>query len=246
MQQSTPLPHHPPSHQPPQSQPPQQQQQAHHRQQQQRKTTPLAAANTVAHAPPPPLPAQAPSSPRALAGFNTRSPGIGSGAVGTPASIAHSCDIVIEALDRQAQLQFQSQGDAPSSATPAAAAQNPSPEAIAAATEASSFRDEVQTLRKYLSLIERVRRAKTTRLEFEEDFWQTVLVVLRRCCDCLARLCGMLADFEAELLLRSKVSKEVKAKAEGRGWVELAMEEMRGEVGLHKDVLKMSLQVVHL
>jgi len=198
---------------------------------------------------PPPVPSSAPPPPppASFASSNVRA--------STPASIAHSCDIVIEALGRQLALQSQSTADTPHPTTTTGNYNSKTQH------QTSLFRSEILQLRKFLALIERVRRAKPSRLEFEEDFWQTVLCMLRRCCDCLARLCGVLADLEAWSVGRgahhrgdplprppTQASRTRSPHAPTRLSFESTSEmgRLRGDVGVYTQALKMSLQTVHL
>ena len=141
-------------------------------------------------------------------------------ALGSPSSIAHLCDIVIETLRRFAETTG-SAGDA-----------------------VEAFRSEVQTLRKFLDLIERVHRAKPPRLRFEEEHWRDVKVLLERCRRTLSRLCKLLANMEAE-------DQQAAVQDQTRGSRPLDMEipalsALRAHISFYTHTLQMSLQTVNL
>ena len=134
--------------------------------------------------------------------------------VGSPA-IAHLCDVILESL--------RSFGNA--------------------AADFTAFRGEVQTLRRFLDLIERIRQANAPRTSFEEEHFNDVEALLERCRDTLKRLCEILADLKAKYhraapqdalqqALRSMQNSETVA--------------LRGRIGFYVQCLQMSLHVVKL
>ncbi len=140
--------------------------------------------------------------------------------VGSPTPrIAHLCDVVLENL--------RSLADASVSANDAVKA----------------FRSEIQSFRKFLDLIERVRRANPPRMAFEEDHFNDVKALLDRCRATLSRLCELLAamkgkDYEAA---SSDPSRELR-------WDSNAPEisALRTRMGFYTQTLQMSLQTVKL
>lgn len=134
--------------------------------------------------------------------------------VGNPA-IAHLCDVILETL--------RSFGNA--------------------AADFTAFRGEVQTLRKFLDLIERIRTANEPRTPFEEEHCSDLETLLERCRGTLARLCEILAELKAryhraapqdalQQALRSMQNPETVA--------------LRGRIGFYIQSLQMSLQTVKL
>ena len=134
--------------------------------------------------------------------------------VGNPA-IAHSCDVILEIL--------RSFGNA--------------------AADFTAFRGEVQTLRKFLDLIERIRVANAPRTSFEQEHFSDVETLLERCRATLSRLCEILADLKAryhraapqdalQQALRSMQNPETVA--------------LRARIGFYIQSLQMSLQTVKL
>ncbi len=134
----------------------------------------------------------------------------------TTTSLANFSDIVLETLKRF-------------SSTPTSAV--------------SAFSTEIATLRKFLDLVERVRRAKLSRVEFEENHWRDVNALLERCRGTFGRLFGLLADLEAG-------DPEAPADAVERGsrWNERVgeMEILRGHVVLYTRTLQATLQTINL
>lgn len=112
-----------------------------------------------------------------------------------------------------------------------------------AAADFTAFRGEVQTLRRFLDLIERIRRANAPRTPFEEEHFSDMEALLERCRDTLARLCDILANLKAKYhraapqdalqqALRSMQNSETVA--------------LRARIGLYVQSLQMSLHVVKL
>ena len=135
-------------------------------------------------------------------------------AVGSPA-IAHLCDVVLETL--------RSFGNA--------------------SAEFTSFRGEVQTLRKFLDLIQRIRTANAPRTSFEEEHFSDIETLLERCRITLSRLCEILTDVKARYhratpqdalhqTLRHMQNPEIVA--------------LRARIGFYVQTLQMSLQTVKL
>lgn len=112
-----------------------------------------------------------------------------------------------------------------------------------AANDVTVFRSEVQTLRKFLDLIEKIIRANQARMAFEEEHFGDVNVLLDRCRASLTRLCEIFADFRVKYqkaapqralqeVLRDMQSREILA--------------LRARVGFYVQSLQMSLQTVKL
>ena len=139
--------------------------------------------------------------------------------LGSTTSIAHLCDVVIETIRRFAESS--------KSASDAVAA----------------FRNEVQTLRRFLDLIERVHRAKPPRLGFEEEHWKDVKVLLARCRRTLSRLCKLLANLEAEdhEAARENLSRESQFDLQIP-----SVSALRAHIIFYTKTLQMSLQTVNL
>lgn len=112
-----------------------------------------------------------------------------------------------------------------------------------AADDVNALRSEVQTLRKFLDLIEKILRAKQARMAFEEEHFNDVTVLLDRCRASLSRLCEIFADLKAtyqrstpqtalQQLVRDMQSREILA--------------LRARIGFYVQSLQMSLQTVKL
>lgn len=109
-------------------------------------------------------------------------------------------------------------------------------------TSIHTFISEIQDLRKFLDLIERVRRAKSLRLPFEEDHWAAIRVLLERCRRTLSRLCKFLAGLEAE-------ERKAGLNGMGKGGWDMDVPEiqtLRGQCGFYVQTLQMSLKTVNL
>lgn len=142
--------------------------------------------------------------------------------VGSPTPrIAHLCDVVLENLRSLAD-----------------------PSSVSADNDAvKAFRNEIQAFRKFLDLIERVRRANTPRMAFEEDHVDDIKALLDRCLATLSRLCELLAG------MRGK-NYEAASPGSSRGlrWDLNAPEisALRTRMGFYTQTLQMSLQTVNL
>ena len=148
--------------------------------------------------------------------------------VGSPTPrIAHLCDVVLENL--------RSLAADPSSSL---SADNHNNDAVKA------FRNEIQTFRKFLDLIERVRRANAPRMAFEEDHVNDIKALLERCRATLSRLCELLAAMRGrnyEAASSPGPSRELR-------WDLNAPEisALRTRMGFYTQTLQMSLQTVKL
>lgn len=134
--------------------------------------------------------------------------------VGNPA-IAHLCDVILETL--------RSFGNA--------------------AADINAFRGEVQTLRRFLDLIERIRKANAPRTAFEDEHFSDVEVLLDRCRITLSRLCEILAELQA------RYQKATPQVALQEALVELQTAEvlaLRARIGFYVQSFQMSLQTVKL
>lgn len=134
--------------------------------------------------------------------------------VGNPA-IAHLCDVILETL-----RSF-----------------------INAANDIEAFCGEVQTLRKFLDLVDRVFKAKLPRMAFEEQHFTSVDVLLARCRTSISRLCDIIVALGSRIrqadpqdglqdILRILQCLEVLA--------------LRARVDIYIQTLQMSLQTVKL
>lgn len=134
--------------------------------------------------------------------------------VGNPA-IAHLCDVILETLRTFAND----------------------------ANDIEAFCDEVQTLRKFLLLVDRVFKAKLHRMAFEEQHFTSVEVLLDRCRTTLSRLCEILETLGPSI-----------RQADSQDGLEEAIRNMqvsevialRARIGFYTQTLKMSLQTVKL
>lgn len=134
--------------------------------------------------------------------------------IGNPA-IAHLCDVVLETL--------RSFGTA--------------------AADINAFRGEVQTLRKFLDLIERIRKANAPRTAFEDEHFSDVEVLLDRCRATLSRLCEILAEIKARYQRATPQNALQEALVELRKSELLAL---RARIGFYVQTFQMSLQTVKL
>lgn len=130
-------------------------------------------------------------------------------------TVAHLCDVILETLRRF----------------------------VNAAMDIKAFCSEVQTLRKFLDLIDRVFKAKLPRMAFEEQHFTSVEVLLERCRSTLSRLCEIFTALRPgssqtgspdglEEVLRNMQSSEMMA--------------LRARIGFYVQTLQMSLQTVKL
>ena len=146
--------------------------------------------------------------------------------VGSPTPrIAHLCDVVLENLRSLA-------------ADPSSSVSADNNDAVKA------FRNEIQTFRKFLDLIERVRRANAPRMAFEEDHVNDIKALLDRCRATLSRLCELLAAMRGrnyEAASSPGPSRELR-------WDLNAPEisALRTRMGFYTQTLQMSLQTVKL
>ena len=112
-----------------------------------------------------------------------------------------------------------------------------------ATSDIEIFCDEVRTLERFLDLIDRIFKAKSSRLPFEEQHYSSVEDLLGRCRTTLSRLCIIFASIRSrqyqaesqdrlEEILRLAQSSEVVA--------------LRGKVDFYIQTLQMSLQTVKL
>ena len=133
--------------------------------------------------------------------------------------IAHLCDVVLENLRRLAE------------------------ESEYADNAVKAFRSEIRDFRKFLDLIERVRRASPARMAFEEEHFHDVQVVLDRCRGTLSRFCELLAamgkrtDEAASPNLSRELSWDLNAPE---------MSALRTRISFYTQTLEMSLQTVKL
>ncbi len=133
--------------------------------------------------------------------------------VGDP-TIAHLCDVILETLRSFAN----------------------------ATTDINTFRGEVQTLRRFLDLIERIRKANAPRTAFEDEHFSDVEVLLDRCRSTLSRLCEILAELRARY-------KAAPQDAFPEGLVDLQNSEilaLRARLGFYVLSFQMSLQTIKL
>lgn len=134
--------------------------------------------------------------------------------VSTPAAV-HLCDILLETLRGFA---------------------NP-------ANNDDAFCEEVRTLRKFLDLIDRVFKAKLSRMPFEEQHFTSVDVLLGRCRSTISRLTAILAAS------RSNISgaESPKNMRETIGILEdPEVLTLRASLGFYILIFQMSLQTVKL
>ena len=140
--------------------------------------------------------------------------------VGSPTPrIAHLCDVVLENLRSLADT------------------------SVGADDAVKAFRNEIQTFRKFLDLIERVRRANTPKMAFEEDHINDIKALLDRCRATLSRLCELLAamrgkNYEAA---SSDPSRELRRDLNAP-----EISALRTRMGFYTQTLQMSLQTVKL
>lgn len=134
--------------------------------------------------------------------------------VGHPA-IAHLCDVALETLRTF----------------------------VDAADDIKAFCSELLTLRKFLSLIDRVFKARLPRMAFEEQHFTSVNVLLDRCRATLSRLCEILTPLE------SNGGQPCPKLGEQEGLRNMQGSEMialRAKIDFYIQTLQMSLQTVNL
>ena len=134
--------------------------------------------------------------------------------VGSPA-IAHLCDVILESS--------RSFGNA--------------------AADFTAFRGEVQTLRRFLDLIERIRQANAPRTSFEDEHFSDVEALLERCRDTLKRLCEILADLKAK---SHRATPQDALQQALRCMQDNETVALRGRIAFYVQCLQMSLHVVKL
>ena len=134
--------------------------------------------------------------------------------VGRPA-IAHLCDVALETLRTF----------------------------VDAADDIKAFCSELLTLRKFLSLIDRVFKAKLPRMAFEEQHFTSVNVLLDRCRATLSRLCEIFTPMDSNGgQHRPKLGlPEVLRNMQGSEIIAL-----RAKIDFYIQTLQMSLQTVKL
>ncbi len=130
-------------------------------------------------------------------------------------AIARSCDVILEML--------RSFGNA--------------------AADFTAFRGEVQTLRKFLDLIERIRGANASRTPFEEEHFSDLEALLERCRSTLSRLCEILADLKANYQ-RAAPQDALQQALKTMQNPETAA--LRARLGFYIQSLQMSLQTIKL
>ncbi len=135
-------------------------------------------------------------------------------AVGNPA-IAHLCDVILETLRGFGN----------------------------AAEDVKAFRNEVQTLRKFLDLIKKILRANQDRMAFEEEHFGDVKVLLDRCHASLSRLCAIFANLRAKYDQTAPQNALLETVRDMRSQEILAL---RARLGFYVQSLQMSLQTVRL
>lgn len=134
--------------------------------------------------------------------------------VGDPA-IAHLCDVILETLRSFGNV----------------------------AADINAFRSEVQTLRRFLDLIDRIRKANAPRTAFEDEHFSDIDVLLEHCRLTLSRLCEILPE------LRARYQKAAPHDALQEALVELQKAEnlaLRAKIGFYVQSFQMSLQTVKL
>lgn len=114
---------------------------------------------------------------------------------------------------------------------------------VNAANDIKAFYGEVQTLRKFLDLIDRVFKARLPRLAFEEQHFTSVEILLDRCRTTLSRLCEILAALGP--LVAQIDSQENLAEAI-RNMQSSEVVALRARIGFYIKTLQMSLQIVKL
>ena len=114
---------------------------------------------------------------------------------------------------------------------------------VEAADDIKAFCSELRTLRKFLSLIDRVFKARLPRMSFEEQHFTSLSVLLDRCRATLSRLCEIFTPFESNggqarpklgvhEALKNMQSSEIIA--------------LRAKIDFYVQTLQMSLQTVKL
>ena len=134
--------------------------------------------------------------------------------VGNPA-VAHLCDVILETLRRFTN----------------------------AANDIEAFCGEVQTLRKFLDLVDRVFKAKSPRMAFEEQHFTSVSVLLDRCRTTISQLCDIVVALESRLRQVNPQDRLQEVLSILRSLEVLAL---RARIDFYIQTLQMSLQTVKL
>ena len=134
--------------------------------------------------------------------------------LGRPA-IAHLCDVALETLRTF----------------------------VDAADDIKAFCSELLTLRKFLSLIDRVFKAKLPRMAFEEQHFTSVNVLLDRCRATLSRLCDIFRPLESN---SGQARPKIGLQEELRNLQSSEIIALRAKIGFYIQTLQMSLQTVKL
>ncbi|KAL6720887.1 hypothetical protein ACLMJK_002812 [Lecanora helva] len=112
-----------------------------------------------------------------------------------------------------------------------------------AAADFIAFRGEVQTLRKFLDLIERIRQANAPRTPFEDEHFSDLEALLGRCRETLSRLCEILSDIKARY---HKAAPQDALQQTLRSLQNSETAALRARIGFYVQCLQMSLHVVRL
>ena len=111
------------------------------------------------------------------------------------------------------------------------------------ANKNDAFCEEVRTLRKFLDLIDRVFKAKLSRMPFEEQHFTSVEVLLDRCRTTLSRLRAIFAASESNL----SGAESPEDLRENIGILEDSeVLALRASLGFYTLIFQMSLQTVKL
>ena len=114
---------------------------------------------------------------------------------------------------------------------------------VDAADDIKAFCTELITLRKFLSLIDRVFKARLPRMAFEEQHFTSVNVLLDRCRATLSRLCEIFTPLESnggQARPKLGVQEALKNMQSSETIV------LRAKVDFYIQTLQMSLQTVKL
>ena len=111
------------------------------------------------------------------------------------------------------------------------------------ASNNDAFCDEVRTLRKFLDLIDRVFKAKLSRMPFEEQHFTSVEVLLGRCRNTLSRLTAIFAACGSN----QSGAESLKNLRETIGMLgDSEVLALRASLGFYTLIFQMSLQTVKL
>ena len=133
--------------------------------------------------------------------------------------IAHLCDVVLDHLRRFGET------------------------SVGADDTVKAFRSEIQIFRRFLDLIERIRRANPPRMPFEEEHSNDVKNILDRCRGTLSRLCELLADVTAK---KPETAPSGSSRELLWNMKEPEIVALRTRIGFYTQTLEMSLQTVKL